>query len=45
MEILFSKKKISLIFRKVFSFYFGRKILSENYEKFRNIIICLLYQI
>jgi len=33
------KGKFSLIFRKVFSFYFGRKTLSENCEKFKNIIL------
>jgi hypothetical protein len=33
------KKKFGLVFRKVFSFYFGRKTLSISYEKFRNIIL------
>jgi hypothetical protein len=33
------KEKFDLVFRKVFSFYFERKTLSENYEKFRNIIL------
>jgi len=33
------KEKFDLIFKKVFSFYFGRKTLSENYEKFKNIIL------
>jgi hypothetical protein len=33
------KKKISLIFRKVFPFYFGQKIFFKNYEKFRNVIL------
>jgi len=33
------KGKFGLIFRKVFSFYFGRKTLSENCEKFKNIIL------
>jgi len=33
------KGEFSLVFRKVFSFYFGRKTLSENYEKFRNVIL------
>jgi hypothetical protein len=28
-----------LIFRKVFSFYFKRKTLSESCEKFKNIIL------
>ena len=31
--------KFGLVFRKVFSFYFGRKTLSGNCEKFRNIIL------
>jgi hypothetical protein len=39
------KEKFGLVSRKVFSFYFGRKTFSENYEKFRNVIICWLYQI
>ena len=34
------KEKFSLVSRKVFSFYFGRKTLSGNCEKFRNVIIC-----
>jgi len=33
------KGEFSLVFRKVFSFYFGRKTLSESYEKFRNVIL------
>jgi uncharacterized protein YpbB len=33
------KEKFGLVFRKVFSFYFGRKTLSGNYEKFRNVIL------
>jgi hypothetical protein len=33
------KEKFSLVSRKVFSFYFRRKALSENYEKFRNVIL------
>ena len=33
------KEKFGLVFRKVFSFYFGRKTLSRSYEKFRNIIL------
>jgi hypothetical protein len=33
------KRKFGLIFRKVFSFYFGQKTLSESYEKFRNVIL------
>jgi len=32
-----------LIFRKVFFFYFGRKTLSRNCEKFRNIILLADY--
>jgi hypothetical protein len=35
-------EKFSLVFRKVFSFYFGRKTLSENCEKFRNVILLLI---
>ena len=33
------KGKFGLIFRKVFSFYFKRKTLSESCEKFKNIIL------
>jgi hypothetical protein len=33
------KGKFGFVFRKVFSFYFGRKILSGSCEKFRNIIL------
>ena len=33
------KGKFSLVSRKVFSFYFGRKTLSSSCEKFRNIIL------
>jgi hypothetical protein len=33
------KEKFGLVSRKVFSFYFGRKTLSESCEKFRNIIL------
>jgi len=33
------KEKFGLASRKVFSFYFGRKTLSESCEKFRNIIL------
>jgi len=32
-------EKFGLISRKVFSFYFGRKTLSESCEKFRNVIL------
>jgi len=33
------KEKYDLISKKVFSFYFGRKTLSKNYEKFKIIIL------
>ena len=33
------KKKFSLVSRKVFSFYFGWKILFGSCEKFRNVIL------
>jgi len=33
------KEKFSLISKKVFSFYFGRKTLSGSCEKFRNVIL------
>jgi hypothetical protein len=33
------KEKFSLISRKVFFFYFGRKTLSRSCEKFKNIIL------
>jgi len=33
------KEKSDLVSRKGFSFYFGRKTLSENCKKFRNIIL------
>jgi uncharacterized protein YpbB len=33
------KEKFSLVFRKVFSFYFGRKTLSGSCKKFKNIIL------
>jgi len=33
------KGKFDLVFRKVFSFYFGRKTLSGSCEKFRNVIL------
>jgi len=39
------KEKFGLVFRKVFSWKFGRKTLSGSCEKFRNVIICELYQI
>ena len=37
------KEKFGLVFRKVFSFYFGRKTLSESCEKFKNIILFTNY--
>jgi hypothetical protein len=37
------KGKFVLIFRKVFSFYFGRKTLFRSCEKFRNIILFVDY--
>jgi hypothetical protein len=37
------KEKFGLIFRKVFSFYFGRKTLSGSCEKFRNVILFVDY--
>ena len=37
------KKKIDLIFKKVFSFYFERKTLFRSCEKFRNIILFVDY--
>jgi hypothetical protein len=33
------KKKIDVVFRKIFSFYFRRKILSRNYKNIRNIML------
>jgi len=33
------KEKFGLVFRKVFSFYFGWKIFSESCENFRNVIL------
>jgi hypothetical protein len=38
-KILSSQKKIGLVSRKVFSFYFGRKTLFRSCEKFRNVIL------
>jgi hypothetical protein len=32
-------EKFGLVFRKVFSFYFGQKTLSGSCEKFRNVIL------
>jgi len=37
------KGKFGLVFRKVFSFYFGRKTLSGSCEKFRNVILFANY--
>jgi len=36
-------EKFGLISRKVFSFYFGRKIFSGSCEKFRNVILFVDY--
>jgi hypothetical protein len=33
------KEKFDLVFKKVFSFYFGRKTLSGSCEKIRNVIL------
>jgi hypothetical protein len=33
------KEKFSLVYRKVFSFYFRRKTLSRSCENFRNVIL------
>jgi len=37
------KEKFGLVFRKIFSFYFGRKTLFESCEKFKNIILLVDY--
>ena len=37
------KEKFSLVSMKVFFFYFGRKTLSGNYEKFRNVMLFANY--
>jgi len=37
------KEKFSLVFRKVFFFYFRWKILFENYKKIKNIILFVDY--
>jgi hypothetical protein len=37
------KEKFSLVSRKVFFFYFGRKTLSESCKKFRNVILFANY--
>jgi hypothetical protein len=33
------KEKFGLVFKKVFSFYFGQKTLSRSYEKCRNVML------
>jgi len=33
------KEKFDLVFRKVFSFYFGQKTLFRSCEKFKNVIL------
>jgi hypothetical protein len=38
-KTLSSQKKFGLVSRKVFFFYFGWKILSRGYQKFRNVIL------
>jgi hypothetical protein len=40
---IFQSEKFNLVSRKVFSFYFGRKTLFENYKKFKNIILFVDY--
>jgi hypothetical protein len=37
------KEKIGLVFSKVLSFYFRRKILSRSCEKFRNVLLFVYY--
>jgi hypothetical protein len=37
------KRKFGLIYRKVFSFYFGQKTLSGSCEKFRNVMLFANY--
>jgi len=37
------KEKFGLVSKKVFSFYFRRKTLSGNREKFRNVILFVDY--
>jgi hypothetical protein len=37
------KGKFSLVSKKVFSFYFGRKILFRSCEKIKNIILFIDY--
>ena len=34
-----AKKKLDLVSKKKISFYFERKTLFKNYEKFRNVIL------
>jgi hypothetical protein len=33
------KVKFDMVSKKIFSFYFERKILFRNYEKFRNVML------
>ena len=42
-KTLSSQKQFDLIFKKIFFFYFKRKILLRNFEKFRNIILFVDY--
>jgi uncharacterized membrane protein len=42
-KTLSSQGKFSLVFRKVFSFYFGRKTLFGSCEKFKNVILFIDY--
>ena len=37
------KKKFRLVFKKLFFFYFERKIFFKSYEKFRNVILFVDY--
>jgi hypothetical protein len=37
------KQKFGLVFKKVFSFYFGQKTLPRSYEKFRNVMLFIDY--
>jgi len=41
VQLIFNKKKFSLIFKK--KFYFKRKTLSRNCKKFKNIILFTNY--
>jgi hypothetical protein len=42
-KIFLVKEKFSLIFRKVFFFYFGRKTSFRNCENVKNIILIIDY--